>query len=238
MDRRPPPQYKEVTVIRTLLFATLLPLLYAQSPPVLVTTTTQPDGHITYTIQNRTDSTITAYFYKRIGWSLRPDGSKAGSLTELGYKDSALEHGTDPIPSHQQLTQTAPNGEVSVLAVLWADGSTYGDPEWVHRLQTRRVLAQQHIDNAMAVLQKALDSGADSSTVIAQLELILQQLTPLKENPDNVFLSAYYQGPIHSFGNPIAARLDGAQVYLTDREIIKHALDNLQQLRDRLLLYR
>jgi hypothetical protein len=151
-------------VIRTLVLATLVPLIRGQSPPVVATVATQPDGRLALSVQNLKGSPLTAYFFKELGAGFGFMGyMDAGGLTN-GALPSPF-----PIPPNQQATTilaNATNREVTFLAALWADGTTYGDPDWVGRLRERRVLAQQHNDNAIAVLQKALDSGEDAQTLI------------------------------------------------------------------------
>ena len=225
-------------MIRPLIFAVLLPLLRAQSPPVIATTATQPDGKVILTIRNHGASPLTAYFFKRFGWGVLPDGGKGVRVTEIGYKDAALESATRPIPPNGQINSTFLNGEVQFLAALWADGTSYGDPQWVSRLRDRRGLAQQHLDNAIAILQHALDSGTDTPTLVKQLQTSIDEITSTTVNPEDVpLLRIYYQEAIRRFANPdgvARSGVDGSPLHMTDRQIIELTLELLQMRRDRL----
>jgi hypothetical protein len=214
-------------VIRTLILAALLPLVSGQSPPVVATTATQPDGHVILTVQNLSESALTAYFYKRVGVG----------FVEMGYKDAAVNFAAHPVPPNQRITVTFPNGEVTFLAAIWADGTSFGDPAWVNRLRERRALGQQHNDNAIAVLQKALDSGTDTAALITQLQTIIDGITPLTLNQDDVFfVRGYYDAAMRRFANPGMKHLDGTP--LTAQEIMRVDIEELNRRRERLRLYR
>jgi hypothetical protein len=182
-------------------------------------------------------STLTAYFYEHVGWNFRPDGSKIGEFWEMGYKDAALEPGSAPIPPNQQITLPFFNGEVTLRAALWADGTSYGDSQWINRLRERRTLAALHNANAIAVLQKALDSGTDTPALIKQLQTIVDGITSLTVNLDDVALARnYYQTALRRFANPDGfaySEVDGKPLHMTDRQIIEITLEGLERQRAR-----
>ena len=230
-----------MNVTRALILAALLPLLRGQSPPVLTITTTQPDDRVTLTIRNLAPVPLTAYFYKRVGWSVFGDGRKGGEVLEIGYKDAAVGLGDNPIPPNQEATVTIRNGEVTFLAALWADGTSYGDPQSVSRMRERRAAAQLHNDNAIAILHKALDTGEDTPALIRQLQTIVDGITRNTVHMDDTaVLRGYYQPTIRALANPDSnvRDLNGTWVHLTEREIIQLRLDNLRRWQDRLQQYR
>jgi hypothetical protein len=239
MDRLEHQQYNGTSLIRTLIFATLLPLVRAQSPPMETTTATQADGSVILTIQNHAASTLTAYFYKHTGWGRYPHAPE-NQVLEMGYKDAAIDGPTNPIPPNQKIILRFDNGEVAVLAALWSDGSSYGDPEWISRFQQRRIIAQQHIDAATYVLQNALDTGMDTPALLRQLQTIVDELVPPNVNGDDIGVARlYYMGALqHLTDHALSKNATGTPPHLTDREIIQADLTILERQRARLLLYR
>ncbi len=185
---------------------------------------------------------MTAYLYKRFGWTVYGDGRKGGQVLEMGYKDAALELGTEPIPpSHQLIIRTFLNGEVTFLGALWADGTSCGAPEWVTRLLEHRALAQRHNDNEIAVLQTALDSGTDKPALIKQLQSSMDGITETTVNADDVgALHSHYQQVIRMLANPdsVLKRPDGTPAHMTEREIILLSLEELEARRARFQQYR
>ncbi len=216
-------------MIRTLIFATLLPLVRAQSPPVLVTNTPQPDGRVLLTIQNQSGSAWSAYYSVRR--SSTPAADCTSPLVERHYKDSALDRGPGPIPPHQQATVTVENGVVKLVAGLFADGTTFGDPQWVARLRDRRDLMQKHIENAMNVLQQARDTDMEKPKLIQELQTIIDGITPGTVNRDDVSMARmYYQFALRRLSNPNSKR--------PLREFLQIDLNELEEERERFQLYR
>jgi hypothetical protein len=216
-------------VIRTLLFATLLPLVRAQSPPIVVTNTAQPDGHVLLTIENQSGSALTAYYWVRRTSTPAADGTMP--LVERHYKDSALDRSPGPIPPHQQGTVTVENGVVTLVAGLFADGTSFGDPQWVARMRDRRDLAQKHIETAMNVLQQALDTDMEKPNLVQELQTIIDGITPGTVNQDDVgLIRRYYQTPLGRVSNPNSKR--------PLRELLQIDLNELEEERERFQLYR
>lgn len=230
-----------MNVTRSLILAAVLPLLHGQSPPVVANAATQPDGRVILTIRNLAPSPLTAYFYKRVGWNVFGDGRKGEEVLQIGYKDAAVGLADSPIPPNQQTTQSFQNGEVTFLAALWADGTSYGNPQFISRLREHRAAAQLHNDNAIAILRKAFESGEDTPALIKQLQTIVDGITPTAVHPDDTaVLRGYYQATIRALANPDSnvKDLNGTPMHMTEREIIQLRLDNLERWRDRLRQYR
>ena len=50
-------------------------------------------------------------------------------------------------------------GKVEVIAGLWADGESFGQPEWVNNILKTRALRASQYDDAAAILQQGLDQN-------------------------------------------------------------------------------
>lgn len=123
---------------------------------------------------------------------------------------------------------------MTLLAAIWADGSTFGDSKWVNRLLERRFILQKHVDNAISILQRALNVNTDTKSLIAELQTNLDSLN--YENPDDQSLArSCYTVAIQQFTKPQTC-LDGRPV--PDRQVLQFAITELEERRERLRQYR
>jgi hypothetical protein len=78
----------------------------------------------------------------------------------------ALVQGNHPIePGRTILRPFFPNGgsslpdKVEVIAGIWADGESFGQPEWLSNILKTRAMRASEYDDATAILQKGLDQN-------------------------------------------------------------------------------
>jgi len=101
--------------------------LPAQSPPLVVTVTGTSSDQAILTMQNLAGTTLIASLYT-IDWSHAGSDGRTRQIREWAYRDAATERGSQPILSNQQVTRPTSNGgQVTLLAAIWADGSTFGE---------------------------------------------------------------------------------------------------------------
>jgi hypothetical protein len=199
--------------------AWVVPTLAAQSPNLNLTVASGSNGEVIATVQNLGPSALTACLYQAI-FPAGPNGTDHGAA--FAYKDAAIDGSTEPILPMQQREEHMPAGsQVTFLAAIWADGSTYGDAK---RLLDHRSVFINHLDKVLAVLQQALTSGIGPRALVAQLEGLRDAITT--EHPDDEgSAKAYYIITINRINNP-PQDVDGTP--LTFREILEreHPIDD------------
>jgi hypothetical protein len=208
-----------------------------ESPLLVPVITPGPNGRATLTIQNRAATTLVALLYT-VDFSTVSSDGRTHQIREWGYRDAATERGTEPTPPNQSFVRpTANDGQLTLLAAIWADGSTFGDSSWVNRLLQRRLLLQTHLDNAISILQRALSVNTDTKSLIAELQTSLDNLNKLnlQHSEDLALARSCYSGSIQRFAKP-PRHFDGTPA--TDREVLQIDTSELEKRRERLRQYR
>ena len=212
-------------------------LACAAEPLAVATTTTDSSGRVTLVVQNFGTSALTACVYIA---AIHTTSARTGPATieEHGLRDAAVNFFENPIMPNQSGTFSISgfNGQVSFLAALWADGTSFGDPMWIAKISTRRKLALKHIDLLLSIVEDArrtnsslLDTAARAN---ASAKLVLQD----SSDPD-VFAG------VNMYYTAVNARLTGPTLKrngvtpLTDEETMGQAIRELEMYRRRLALY-
>lgn len=95
----------------------------------------------------------------------------------------------EPIPPGQELTvpfaRGASTADIQLHAVLFADGTTWGDPVWAQRILTRRRNAVQDIVRTLVDLTSAQARGTSREDLISQFEssMSLERQTTDRSDP-------------------------------------------------------
>lgn len=147
-----------------------------QDPRMKATVEDLPNGQTLFTIQNRSAQPITALAVVGTRAMLPP---KRGSGKVVRYFDSVANLGHDselgPYQSHTFIifgkspSPSEASRDVELKAALFADGSSYGDPAWVNKLEDGRKFLSDCVGNLSQKLNAALASGEPSQTLVAEL---------------------------------------------------------------------
>ncbi len=135
-----------------------------------------PDGQTLFTVQNRSTQPITALAVEGTRTMLPP---KKGSGRVVRYFDSVANLGHDselgPYQSHTFIifgkspSPSEASRDVELKAALFADGTSYGDPAWVNKLEDGRKFLSHCLGNVSQRLNAALAAGEPSQTLVGEL---------------------------------------------------------------------
>jgi len=139
------------------------------------------NGMIEFTVKNVSPQPITAVFITATHIN---DLSPRYLARGYWWFDNAIhgDHFWAPLKYGESRSyQAAPHPredrtEVAVRAVIFADGTTQGEPEWVELLLNWRRDAHRFLGMIREALQSAELSGASPETVLAELEQLQKKL--------------------------------------------------------------
>lgn len=148
----------------------------SQDPRVEITTESLPDGILQLTLTNRSAQTITAtvVLFERVAASgppFRPIDTGFDSVLQ-GGDNLAIQAGDARIfRVHIPPTSRAVvSRSLSVKAILFADGYSYGDASWVGRMVQNRKVAWSQINDALAMINAAKRDGTSVDKLVAALD--------------------------------------------------------------------
>jgi len=167
---------RSATIVSTVSILIASWWLYAQAPaPVLVSVQTSGAGPTTLAANNTAPKTVTAFLVAG-DLSAVASAVKSGAVrvSASAIYDAATEPlAAKPLPPNQVsvlpylLPPAGKVGALSVSAVLFADGTSWGDAASVTRLLNRRAYMQKHLAVAVADLVAAAgESGAISDAAL------------------------------------------------------------------------
>ncbi len=135
------------SLVLVVLFSALHPCPALAEQPQLLIEIQADENHPTYTVTNLSGKPITAYVTKNSRW------------------DSVLS-GESPIQSGAHLTQNLVHivgsplpDHIEVLAGIWVDGETFGQPEKVQAILDSRNKMALDYESAAKLLQQGLDEN-------------------------------------------------------------------------------
>jgi len=211
-------------------------MLQAQSVPVEVSMTPDAKGFVVLKVHNLASSPLTGYVYTTIFDAPSSDGTSR-RITGVGFQDAATQPRVKPIPpgGSDEYTVRNPKPHVTFQAAVFADGTSFGDAAWVHRILHRRAFAAKNIEAATSIVQRAVLDGSSENEVIQELRAAEARADGEAEDPCElpVGRGAYAQGltslahpPKHGDGSPFVTQ-----------ETLQHVLFLLSEMRDRLKPY-
>ena len=155
-------------------------LLISAQPGAPVLITAGQDNPFSLTVTNTSARVVTAFALVATYNVDPPPGSKRAAATVTKIYDAATEPlSAKPIqPYHQIVTANpavgaAPAAAVQLMAVIHADGTSWGDAAWVARIQRRRAYMQQSLEVALAELRAADQNAVPRAQLVAQFQSAL-----------------------------------------------------------------
>lgn len=119
------------------------------------------------------------------------------------------------------LRDGAPAGGFQVHAVLFADGSAWGEQAWITRLNNRRTYMSKHLAAAVNMLRNAVASGAERSLLITQVQ-VAPSSAQTSTDVDERRCAATVWGLLQRNLQQVTRRADGGAAPLA--EVIDHDL--------------
>ena len=165
-------------------------LLYGQAvPPIQVTVGTAARGAPAYFVTNTGTITVTAF---ALALSLPvPPGGKLASASQVTTYDVALGTAPAPILAGGQIAvggvspKNAAFGLPTVQAVVFADGSSWGDGRRVQRIMALRGFTRQRLTGFYNELSTALAQATSREALIAKLQAEVDNRATLATDPDD-----------------------------------------------------
>jgi hypothetical protein len=161
-----------------------------------------------YTVKNLTGRAITA-------WVLEISSTAGNKRKSTTVWDSLLK-AKQPIEPGESMSQYLPHmtgeplpAKIEVVAGIWADGETFGQPEWVKNIRENRERRISEYERAMRLLQQGLDEDwsrdQDLKTIskdansgpFTAIQFMLTRTDEYKDNPQ--LLHKAVQGLLEAF---------------------------------------
>jgi hypothetical protein len=166
-------------------------------------------------------------------------GRSANSGTLSSMRDAALDFAMEPVPANQTGTVQIPGNisKVSLKAAVWADGTTFGEAGWIHKLLLQRITASRHVELVLALLQESIRANTSPADIATMAKEKRAQVDREVDDPQEAALSkSYYTIVIRRMTEETSQSARGAAP--TDQQRITAALKALTRARDRIELYR
>ena len=202
------------------------PFLRAQSGPdadssFRIEIQTDIDGKPSFTLTNLSNDTLTACVIRfslssKPTWHSQLDWDTV--VQDIPLNAAEAEH---PIEAGASKTMYLPHAvgeslpdKVEVVAAIWADGETFGDPKWVKVLLHYRASLARAYEDSISMLQKGLDGNWTRD----------QYLDATNNRAANSEPSEVYGGPTLAIRNTLRGNstLDGKP------QLLRRTIQNLQ----------
>jgi hypothetical protein len=154
----------------------VLPAMAQQDPRFFSKIDNSPDGSLQVTITNRSQQTITAFLIT----NKRTNANGLWQTDSVRVFDSAFNNPLDReiLPAESRAIRLfganpkmrSIQSTAELKAILFSDGSSFGDDEWVHRIVQRRKIVWQELADAISTLQEAKASGAPIGPLIQDMQ--------------------------------------------------------------------
>jgi len=206
--------------------------------PLVTSTITDPDGHTRLLVQNLSSSALTACAYVAQMHSMTADGQISPEIIqERVLSDSALNLSGPILPNQTKTFNISGwNAQVTLTAVLWADGNSFGDPVWIQKLLQRRALARKHVDLALSIVEEAKQSGSSLAEAAGREEAAKAQADQDSNDQDVVpGLKMYYNQVLMRLTGPGLKHSTGQT--FTDAETMDQAIRELENYKQHMSLY-
>jgi hypothetical protein len=176
---------------------------------------TEGEGAPRYTVTNLTGKTVTACVVSLSSSSERNDHTRI-------VWDALLQNAA-PIEPNASISQFLAHrvggplpDRVEVIAAVWVDGETSGDPKWVNRILENRELVVASYDQAIALLREGLDQKWTRE----------QYLQALDGKPDSA--------PFHGIRSTLTANVNLDERPQRSNQLIQRMLDSFAERSDQL----
>ena len=149
----------------------LCPIGLSQSAPTLTRVDTSPDGTATLIVRNDSDVSLVAFVDVEESHPVASDGKKY-KVTAVRWWDVATDLAQPVAPHHEIGILTGTPGappQATLMAAVFGDGSSFGDPAWVQRIMIRRQVMRDGFDLAFSLLEKGMREGTPRADLIKQL---------------------------------------------------------------------
>jgi len=144
------------------------------APALQVTVSTTASGAPVLVVRNAGANTVTA-FALAFSLPVSPGAATAGALAVTVY-DAATQSAPTPILPGREVSVPCPAGvglaqqAPQVQAILFGDGSSWGDGTWVQNMTRRRAYMLQRLTEAYQDLTQALSQGTSRGALVAQFQ--------------------------------------------------------------------
>jgi hypothetical protein len=205
--------------------------VYGQAGPPMRCTIegVAPGGTPTLVAKNQSDRTVTAFI---VEYETPTSADSRTRLRRTKIYDAATEPlAATAIDGDQEIAVKVPipaHGNVAdlnVVAVLFKDGSSWGDGAWVERVVRRRRYMEKHIRAVMAAMGQAVREETLRALVIERLSDSEVLKAPAGKDPDEIACARSVLVPV--LANLINVHPRGEIGPAADREVFNHALTAL-----------
>jgi hypothetical protein len=169
----------------------------------------------TYTVTNLSGKRVSACVLEISSSSQRAKKSKTVW--------DALIQGQPPIEPGASISQYLPHvvggplpDKVEVIAVVWVDGETFGQPVWVNNILKNRAMRASEYEDAAAILQQGLDQNWSSN----------QYQQAFADKPDS--------GPVYTVRTALTATQQTGQTPQEFTHTMQFLLQSFKQYADKL----
>lgn len=223
----------------------------AQVDPVTMTVIPDPTrGGIDVTLQNNSNALLTAFVVTFTRQFLETSG-KTGTVTHLEWSDPATGIFNRPIQlakgqqwtfyDDERVSNPVGGPDVELRAAVFQDGTSFGDPAWVQRIELAREYVLQDLNTLIAELQAALKNQPPRDELIAQFQQARDRDDQERKiGVDPILEEDQYFVPVRRWivgvRESVIGLLSKAPLEQTE-QYIQTEINSLNQRRSRLLAY-
>jgi len=216
----------------------LCPTSYSQTAPILTRVDTSSDGRATLNVRNDSDTSLVAFVDVEESHPVASDGKKY-KVTAVRWWDVATDLADQPVAPHHEIgiltgTPGAPP-QATLMAAVFADGSSFGDPAWVQSIMTRRQVMRDGFDLAFSLLEKGMREGTPRADLITQLTASKDHYAPKTSLSEEAgWATRYHRMIVHNLTKNI---YDTTGAPISDQRAMEGVLALRGMYRDRFELY-
>jgi hypothetical protein len=170
-----------------------------------------------YAVTNLTAKTVTACVFE-LSYSLQAQGARKSTIVwdSVVQGDAPIEPGQTVFRPLLLVGRNALPGQVEVIAGLWADGESFGQPGWANNIRKTRALRASQYEDAAAILQQGLNQSWTPN----------QYQQAFSDKPDS--------GPVYTVRTALSATQQTAQTPQEFTHTMQFLLQSFRQQSDKL----
>jgi hypothetical protein len=216
----------------------LCPIGHSQSAPILTRVDISSDGTATLIVRNDSDVALVAFVGVEESHPVASDGKKY-KVTAVRWWDVATDLAHQLVAPHHEIgiltgTPGAPP-QATLMAAVFADGSSFGDPAWVQRIMIRRQVMRDGFDLAFSLLEKGMRQGTSRADLITQLTASKDHYAPKTSLSEEAAWATRYHGMI--VHNLTKNTYDTTGAPISDQRAMEGVMALRGMYRDRFELY-